>query len=214
MEKLLEHKTDYSFLAQLFSYPDYNLVQILEEFKDYISGQTFLNKEIINEVELHLQLSLNQQQEYYLKTFDVQAVCYLDLGYVLFGEDYKRAQLLVNLQAEHQKAGVDCGTELADHLPNVLKLIEATSDRELARELGFVVLVPAIRFMILKFGESENFYKTILTALLEVLKNDFNGEGLEDCIIPEQAFDIKNDCLIASPKSVVCETMCHKNKKY
>ncbi len=166
MEKIVCHTAIYGVLAQLFSYPDSNRMQYLDEFKDFIYEQKSGNVALLNQVDIHQQLSLKEQQEYYLKTFDVQAVCYLDIGYVLFGEDYKRAQFLVNLKQEHQKAGVDCGTELADHLPNVLKLLEATNDHEFADELGFVVLIPAIRFMILKFGGSVNFYRGLLEFLL------------------------------------------------
>ena len=61
--------------------------------------------------------------ELYLRTFDVQAITTLDIGYVLFGEDYKRGALLAGLSAEHKKVSNDCGIELADHLPNVLRLL-------------------------------------------------------------------------------------------
>lgn len=212
---MITTRNNYNILSDLFRYPNHQQNKVYTDFLELVNDQFPLESDEYKRlVKKHIKLSLKAQQEYYLKTFDVQAVCYLDIGYVLFGEDYKRAQLLVNLQAEHQKAGVDCGTELADHLPNVLKLIAITNDREFANELGFVVLIPAIRFMILKFGETNNFYKTLLATLLDVLKQDFNGEGLEDCMIPERAFDANNDCLITSPKSVVCETMCHQNKKY
>jgi nitrate reductase assembly molybdenum cofactor insertion protein NarJ len=158
-------------------------------------------------------MTMNQRQEYYLKTFDVQAVCYLDLGYLLFGDDYKRAQLLVNLQAEHKRAGVDCGTELADHLPNVLKLLAVTEDDDFANELGFVILIPSIRFMILKFGETENHYKSLLELLLEFLYRDFKGDDLTEYLVPEQNFTTARDFLLDSPKSVLCETMCYQRKK-
>lgn len=212
---MITERNKYKILSDIFSYPDqYQKAR-------YKKALHLVNEELPHKfkgfrqlIDQQSVLDLKMQQEYYLKTFDVQAVCYLDIGYVLFGEDYKRAQLLVNLQAEHKKAGVDCGTELADHLPNVLKLLALTNDDEFANELGFAVLIPAIRFMILKFNGTKNFYKTLLTILLEILKSDFTGEGLEDCMIPEHAFDIKNDCLIASPKSILCETMCQPNKKH
>ncbi len=38
------------------------------------------------------------------RTFDVQAITSLDIGYTLFGEDYKRGALLANLSAEHTQA--------------------------------------------------------------------------------------------------------------
>ncbi len=166
-------------------------------------------------IEKHEQLSIQDQQEYYLKTFDVQAVCYLEVGYVLFGEDYKRAQLLVNLQKEHKKAEVDCGSELGDHLPNVLCLLSKVSDPEFAEELGFIITSPAVRFMITKFKNVENnYYRDLLEVLYEFLKRDFKGEGLMEYAVPEQAFTGDKEFVMPSPKSAICDTNCNKRKSF
>ncbi len=160
-------------------------------------------------------MSVLKQQEYYLKTFDVQAVCYLEIGYVLFGEDYKRAQLLVNLKNEHKKAEVDCGTELGDHLPNVLTLLSKVSDPEFAEELGFIITSPAVRFMLTKFkGIENNYYKGLLEVLHEFLKRDFKGEGLMEYAVPEQAFTGDKEFVMPSPKSEICDTNCNKRKRF
>jgi nitrate reductase assembly molybdenum cofactor insertion protein NarJ len=161
-----------------------------------------------------IQMNILQQQEYYLKTFDVQAVCYLDLGYVLFGEDYKRAQLLVNLQSEHKVAGVDCGTELGDHLPNVLVLLSKTTDPDFAEELGFIITTPAVRFMLSKFKNINNIYKDMLEILLLYLQRDFKGEQLAEYALPEQTFDGTGDFAIPSAKSLICDTHCNKRKHF
>jgi nitrate reductase assembly molybdenum cofactor insertion protein NarJ len=54
----------------------------------------------------------DEYEELYTKTFDVQPICYLDLGYVIFGEDYKRGAFLLHMQEEQQKVNNDCGTDL------------------------------------------------------------------------------------------------------
>ncbi len=137
------------------------------------------------------------QQELYTRTFDVQAITTLDIGYVLFGDDYKRAELLSNLTREHKKLENDCGLELADHLPNVLRLIAKLSDSELLSELVSEILIPALMLMIREFDSErmekksasyEKHYKTViesapgkdpaiyclgLSALLSVLAEDF-----------------------------------------
>src|SRR3989304_2679448 len=51
-------------------------------------------------------------RELHTRTFDVQAITSLDIGYTLFGEDYKRGALLANLSREHAQAQNDCGAEL------------------------------------------------------------------------------------------------------
>lgn len=157
-------------------------------------------------------MSIGQQQEYYLKTFDVQAICCLDIGYLLFGEDYKRAQILVNLQKEHQCAGIDCRGELADHLPNILELLAKTKDIDFAEELGFIILGQAVKFMLIKMKDSESYYKFILEALLAYLETDFRGENLGEFVVPDQLLQENNEFLFPSSKSMVCDLSCkHKS---
>ncbi|HEY9116121.1 MAG TPA: hypothetical protein VIN10_15595 [Bacteroidales bacterium] len=210
MKNLLHYK----ILANMFTYPDEHVVEYSTDFLEMIKTE-FPDKysSIKKLVDGHGSLSIREQQEYYLKTFDVQAICFLDIGYVLFGEDYKRAQLLVNLQNEHINAGVDCGTELGDHLPNVLTLLSKTTDLDFADELGFIVTTPAVRFMLTKFKNIEsNYYKELLTVLFEFLQRDFPGDGLLEYAVPEQAFNGDRDFVMPSPKSEICDTLCHKRK--
>lgn len=162
--------------------------------------------------------------ELFVRTFDVQAITTLDLGYVLFGEDYKRGALLAGLSAEHKRAGNDCGAELADHLPNVLRLLPKLADGEVRDELVRVILGPAVREMLCEFdpariarkeeiyrkhhktiiehAESERrvAYRHALTALYEALRADFHlsadDPGVPACSV-ERAIAVEMD--IESP---------------
>ena len=194
----------FSQLAGLFSYPDREFsVRVrgiqsrldeeslaaaheLREFTDFVSGATLLEIE-----------------ELYTRSFDVQALTTLDLGYVLFGDDYKRGELLVNLNREHRDAGIECGGELPDHLPNVLCLLDAMQDDALRRELVQKIIAPALRRMIAEFDpermEKKNaiyvkhhktlierseryglFYQKTLRALYEMLAQNFDVGTDED----------------------------------
>jgi len=136
-------------------------------------------------------------QELHTRTFEVQAVTTLGTGYVLFGDDYKRGALLANLNREHNEAENDCRGELADHLPNVLRLIPKLKDQELRDELVEQILVPALMLMIREFdpkriakknanyqkhyktlidlagGSDSTIYRMALEAVLKVLARDF-----------------------------------------
>jgi len=210
--KKLDH---YKILADVFRYPDGRRNEYAQKFLDLVLAELPEKSELLKPaVEEHVNLSIHKQQEYYMKTFDVQAVCYLDIGYVLFGEDYKRAQLLVNLQNEHKEAAVDCGSELGDHLPNVLTLLSKTTNHDFAEELGFIIITPAVRFMLLKFKNINNYYKVLLDILLVFLQHDFKGEQLAEYAVPEQAFNGDNEFVMPSPKSAICETHCNKRKSF
>lgn len=169
----MEH---YSTLASLFSYPDEELTGKVTQAREIILEHY---PESLEDIDTFLSFlkatSIEKQSEYYIKTFDVQAVCYLDIGYILFGEDYKRGEFLVRLQNEHKQAKNDCGTELADHLPNVLRLLPKIADPGFAEELGYCLIIPALKEMLKNFKEEENVYRKNLVILLHIMETDFQG---------------------------------------
>jgi nitrate reductase assembly molybdenum cofactor insertion protein NarJ len=164
----------YSHLADLFDFPGpgfaargRTLVDVL--WQDYrypdaaLEAGHFLDAIPQNTLDL---------QELHTRTFDVQSLTTLDVGYVLFGDDYKRGELLSNLSREHEQAGNDCRGELADHLPNVLRLIPKLKDHDLLEELVREILVPALMLMIREFDpirvEKKNAnYEKHLKTLIE-----------------------------------------------
>ncbi len=112
------------------------------------------------------------QQELHTRTFDVQAITSLDVGYTLFGEDYKRGAMLANLSHEHTKVENDCGLELADHLTNVLRLLPKWQDHAVREEFVHVLLAPALREMIREFEperleKKEELYKKHHKTIIE-----------------------------------------------
>ncbi|MFB6305763.1 MAG: hypothetical protein ABEH43_02025, partial [Flavobacteriales bacterium] len=119
-----------------------------------------------------LNLDLSTLEELYGGTFEVQAITTLDISYVLFGDDYKRGQMLSNLNREQEKAGVDLGSELPDHLPNVLRLLPRLKDDFLREDLIRMAVIPALDNIIQDFGEDRmkmkrEMYKKHHKALLE-----------------------------------------------
>jgi nitrate reductase assembly molybdenum cofactor insertion protein NarJ len=209
--------THYEHLATLFDYPRRDYPVWVQSVYDVLAGRYVVAAAEIDafarvlptEGEPFSPEALDEIQELFTRTFDVQAITTLGVGYVIFGDDYKRGELLVNLSREHREAGVDCGTELPDHLPNVLRLMARWADRDLAREFAEEILHPALERMIAEFGprhmESRNelyrkhlktliassgelgtIFRAPLAAVLEVLKQDF---GLSDWIPPERNND-------------------------
>jgi len=199
----------YQAFADVLRYPETRLEPFLDKLltvlENKFPGKTFAINQMLYDLS---GMSLGAQQEYYMKTFDVQAICTLDMGYLLFGEDYKRAQILVNLQQEHQKAKIDCRGELADHLPNILELLSVSQDYDFTEELGFIILNPAVKFMQVKMKNTNNYYKFILEDLLCCLEDDFAGENLTEFKVPEQLLQENNEFLFPAPKNIICDIGC------
>ena len=170
----MEH---YSVVSELFIYPDKEkLVRALSRMYDILSERYPTAVSKLDEFNAFVKANSNNfLKEYYIKTFDVMPFCYMDLGYVLFGEDYRRGEFLVNLLNEHVKAANDCGKELSDHLPNMLKLLPKMADRQLAQELMFSIMIPALKEMVKNFIDNENVYKRLLEILIVVMEDDSKG---------------------------------------
>ncbi len=194
----------YALLADLFEYPDGSLPVRVRGVRQVLTGEypesvaalaSFADALPDRRAVLGTD-ALHQVQEIFTRSFDVQAITTLSVGYVVFGDDYKRGELLVNLNRECRAAGVNCGTELSDHLPNVLRLLAVWNDPELVTEFVGEILRPALEHMIAEFAVKRmeqrdqvyrKHYRTLiassathgamfrdlLVALLAVVDSDF-----------------------------------------
>ena len=190
----------YALLADVFDYPGVGYSDRVRRVQRGLEARwPKAAGELARFIELLPNDDLITTQELFIRSFDVQAVTTLDIGYVLFGDDYKRGELLSNLNREHNEAGVDCGHELADHLPNVLRLLAKLSDAELIDDLVHQIIAPAVNKMIDEFSveriqqknesykkhyktlidapasdpEAMTLYKLTLKSLFETLRADF-----------------------------------------
>lgn len=145
----------YSLLAHVLCYPGNDS---LETAKNLESELIALDKKyfdllhpFIHYLESEPRESL---EEAYTNTFDIQAVCPLEVGYTLFGEDYKRGEFLVRMSDLHKEHGTDLiSSELGDYLPNVLKLLSKMPDDTFKREFIEKIIFPSTVKMLKNFDE-------------------------------------------------------------
>ncbi|MCO6481793.1 MAG: hypothetical protein J5I62_03260 [Flavobacteriales bacterium] len=225
----------YALMAELFRYPGEGLRDhVVEAYamlcRHYPRAAATVRPFVdwVNATDVH------RVEEIFSRTFHVQAICYLDLGFVLFGEDYKRGEFLVNMKREQAAAGNPCGEELADNLANVLTLLPLLKDDAFRAELAGRVLMPALRRMLAEFsprktelrtkmlrrkhkalimdGQADiNVYHAALSALFHMLEEDFTEVGLGDYrpqgIDPLYAAAPASDCNTCSiPHSPLIKT--------
>ena len=206
----------YAALAELFDFPD---ADYPARAKRLLAMLRRSHPQAAAELQLFIDAmpaSENPLQELYTRTFEIQSLTTLSIGYILFGDDYKRGDLLANLNREHGLVGNDCRGELADHLPNMLRLIPLLEDEEIREEMVAELLLPAVALMIREFDPErlvrkdtnyQKHYKTLIETpgadrtifcrafktLLQVLSDDFPsapGSGiLTDIIARHQGSD-------------------------
>ncbi len=137
----------YTVLSRLFDYPDESYHVLIEKAIDTL-GENYPDASFeLEEFTKLLPTKMYELQELYTKSFEVQAVTSLEIGYVLYGDDYTRGEVLTHLNKEHKNVGNDCAGELSDHLGNVLRLIPKMKEPNIVNDLVTMMLAPAIEIM-------------------------------------------------------------------
>ena len=187
----------YQILADLFRYPGEKFPEQLDACEHVLAeSYPLAAAELQPFIAYMKKANEDQREELYTKTFDVQPICYLDLGYVIFGEDYKRGAFLLHMQGEQQAIENDCGSDLPDNLCNMLVLFSMSKDQALLNDLAVNIMIPGLVKMIGEFesGRIElkqkvlrklhsaliaeelntgNVYRNAISALLMVFNSDF-----------------------------------------
>lgn len=159
-------------LAELIRYPDAHYYLNLDSAID-AATQGGLNeaRDCLLAFQNGVQsLTLPQIEEAYTRTFDLNPVATLDIGWHLFGENYARGELLVMLRRLLRDAGVDERGELPDHLGNVLLLI-AVLEEDKAKALCDKYVLPAVTTI----GRALQQRKSIFTHLIEAVRATINA---------------------------------------
>lgn len=193
--------SSYEIYADVFSYPEKSLRNKVENIMQHLENfYPAAANEFKRFSEFAIAADIKSWEEIYTRSFDVQALTTLDLGYVLFGDDYKRGELLVNLSNEHKKANNPCGNELGDHLPNLLRLLGKLDSEELRNDLITHIIKPALAKIFAEFDirhiekksmvykkhhrtiieNDETYgliYQSTIHALILMLEQDFSGSG-------------------------------------
>lgn len=115
-------------------------------------------------------------QELYTQTFDLNPVCALEVGYHLFGEDYRRGFFLAHLRETESPFALGQAQQLPDYLPVLLRLLSKLGDSELRHDLMGVCLLPALGKMHAALQESNNPYSPLIHLVSDAVKAEVGDE--------------------------------------
>lgn len=161
-------------LAEMFEYP-------WQEPAANPNPQWALEALFPAEVALHLKAfcyaigdcSLDTRQEMFVRTFDLNADRALEIGWHLFGEDYKRGEMLAYLRGELRSAGVEQGSELPDHLGTILRLLGRWGSEDDATEFVRLLVMPALVKLEKAMPQNETPYPHLIRAVKETCAAEF-----------------------------------------
>lgn len=172
--------TDYSrealhYFAELLDYPGPNLLEIGRDCAELLDGDEVEAAERLRDFVQFVEVeSPGRMEEIYTGTFDVNPACFIFVGYLLFGEGFKRGKFLVRLKEKYREHGFSAGKELADHMAVMIRfLAELDRDDELSRQITNDCLLPAMGQMIEGLDQDTdrpNPYSQVLLAAMTVLE--------------------------------------------
>jgi len=114
-------------------------------------------------------------EELYTRTFDLNPVAALDVGWHLYGEAYERGAFLAEARDLLRRTGVADGPELPDHLTLLLPVLARLPEDE-AAALGHRIL-PAIEKMRAALSAKASPYESLLAAVEAVTRGAAGREG-------------------------------------
>ena len=110
-----------------------------------------------------------KREELYTSVFDINPTCTMELGWHLYGEDYKRGSFLVDMRRTMQMVGVEESAELPDHLTHALRVLgrlPTPKDIQFATEY----VQPALAKMLEGYTDEASPWQPLLHAVLHTLE--------------------------------------------
>ena len=163
-------------LAGVLTYPEEGYAERLEHCRSSLAaaGSEEARRHFSRFHEKNQGVPLEELQEEYTRTFDLDPTCSLEVGWHLYGENYTRGEFMVSMRRELRAKGLEEKGELPDHLTHVLPVL-GRMDPVQARGFVAVSLLPALDKMLAALNGREAKYADVIqTIRAEVL--DLKGE--------------------------------------
>lgn len=166
----------YAILSTLLEYPDdgyvaraVECVRMLDDRRDEAAPLVKPFGDVIGG------MTTEEAQELYTRTFDINPVCTLEVGWHVYGEDYARGEFLVKMRRMLREHDLPESTELPDHLTHVLALL-ARLDGPDADELASRYVLPALQKMVDGMADQDNPYKAVLEGIIRSARSHHDVE--------------------------------------
>lgn len=160
----------YHTFAALLTYPGEDYSQHVQEGLRLATPES---RELLEQfAQVIGRLETWELQELFTRTFDMNPLCSLELGWHLFGENYERGLLLVRVREELRRVGIQESAELPDHLTHVLELL-ARMDHDKGADFAAACVLPALKKMLDALRGKENPFENVLLAVQAFLHSQF-----------------------------------------
>ena len=158
--------------ARLLSYPEDDYQMRAAELVRAFENDQNQRKQLLPFYDFIRTASPGKIEEIFTRTFDMNKTTCLEIGWHLYGEDYKRGEFLVRMRQSLAEYKIPESIELPDHISHCLLLLAAL-DEEDAPVYAERFLKPTLK-IILKNFDKANPFRPLVEALQNYLsENDF-----------------------------------------
>ncbi|MBZ5659627.1 MAG: hypothetical protein LAO08_04405 [Acidobacteriia bacterium] len=159
--------------AKLFEYPGEDYRANAEECLTALQGEHSTSSESFEEFCAPIRnLSTDDLRELFTRTFDLNPICTLEIGWQLYGEDYQRGEFLVKMREQLREFDLRESGELPDHLSHALVLLAHLEPDEAAAFAGGFLL-PALDKMRTNWREDRNAFAPLLESAFSRLRSEY-----------------------------------------
>jgi nitrate reductase delta subunit len=164
---------EFNLLAALLRYPEDGYTDAAELCSEALSKNDREAAMLMGQFLAQTRdFSVEELQELYTATFDLDPKCALEVGWHLFGENYERGEFLVKMRGELRRLGIGESTELPDHITHALEAIGRMEPDE-AGEFATACLFPALDKMYAGLQGRSNPFEHVLLAVARVLERRY-----------------------------------------
>lgn len=141
--------------VRLLTESDSPALPSMKKFSEYVEGS-----------------GVDQLQELYTRTFEINPVTALEVGWHIYGERYERGEFLVKMRQMLRDLDLEESSELPDHLTQTLKALGRLGNDDAKIFAGRYIL-PAIDKMISGFEGKESAYANVIKGIRCELTSQF-----------------------------------------
>jgi nitrate reductase assembly molybdenum cofactor insertion protein NarJ len=157
--------------ARLLDYPENDYRQRIEDCCRELETSKALSYQFMRDFSDYAwETPLSELQEAFTRTFELNPLCALEVGWQLYGENYDRGKFIVNMRQKIRELGINESTELPDHLFHILLILGRLERREMI-EFSNSIVIPAIVKMIAGLKNKNAPFDKILLAIHKELQN-------------------------------------------
>lgn len=171
-----DRRLRYELLGALFAYPTADYVAMLNRCMLVLDNTEGDAGRILRPLRERVEdMTPAEVEEMYTRTFDINPVCTLEVGWHVYGEDYARGAFLVKMRQMLREHDLPESSELPDHLTHVVVLLGRLQGEE-ADHLVARYVLPALQKMLDGMKEGEQPYKALLETVWAVVRQDHDVE--------------------------------------